>query len=73
MFLTGMKTSMNFDEIDRRTEICLECPNFILKDARCRQSGEFLVKYIYTTCPENRWSNGVEGSNLPEVQEGNRS
>lgn len=50
-----MNLKMNFDEIDRRTEICLDCPLFILKEARCRQSGEYLVKYIYNNCPEGHW------------------
>ncbi len=46
---------MNFDEIDRRTEICLECPLFIVKDGKCRQSGEYLVQYIYNSCPVEKW------------------
>jgi len=52
-----MKKTMNitFDEIDRRTEICLECPLFIVKDGRCRQSGEYLIQYIYNSCPVEKW------------------
>ena len=48
-------SKMNFDELDRRVEICVECPFFIVKDAKCRQSGEYLVKYIYGECPEQKW------------------
>lgn len=55
---------MNFDEIDRRTAICLECPFFILKDGMCRQSGQYLVKYIYTNCPDDRWDFVKQGSDL---------
>jgi hypothetical protein len=62
-----MKKTMNitFDELDRRTEICLECPKFILKDARCRQSGDFLIKYIDKSCPENRWDYVKQSGDLP--------